>query len=395
MISKGWIMCFLIVAPLFFTTGCWDRRELNERAFAIATGLDLADDGSVIQSYQFALPGKLGGPNQGKGEKAYAFFETKGKTLQDARQKTQAELSRGVFLGQRRAILVGEKMAQHGLKNMLDVYSRNPEVRVRTDMFVIQGGDAKDELQKDYPFERLPALAALRIHKEIGGHPGDTAFRDFLMDATSDSTCPTLLSMSNNKVTGRAIFNRDLHLVGYLVKNEAADRLWLTGGITHFIYTVYIPKGHGNVSYDIHKFRHQVTPIIHGQDVSFHVSVYGLADVKENDSSLDLSKSENVQLLEKAYEQYEETEINNMVQRVQTQYGTDIFRFGEAVHRRYPVQWNKLKKNWSQEFPKAKVTVEVHIKIQRTGLTGAPLQLSTHLGSGALIGGSKSDEDFS
>lgn len=375
-------ICFLIVIPLLFTTGCWDRRELNERAFAIATGLDLADDGSVIQSYQFALPAKLGGPNQSKGEKAYTFFEAKGKTLQDARQKTQAELSREVFLGHRRAILIGEKMAKHGLKNMLDVYSRNPESRIRTDIFVIQGGEAKDALQQDYPFELLPALATLRIHKETGGHPGDTAFRDFLMDATSDATCPTLLSMSNNKVTGRAIFDKNLRLVGYLVKNEAADRLWLTGGITHFVYTVFIPKYRGNVSYEVYKFRHQVTPIIHGQDVSFHVSVYGLANIIENDTSLDLSKSENVQLLEKAYEQFEQAEISKMIDRVQSQYGTDIFRFGQTVHRSYPEKWDGLKNNWRKEFSRAKVTVKVRIKIQHTGLTGAPLQLSTRAGSG-------------
>lgn len=396
MIRKCLTVSLLILMPLVFATGCWDRRELNERAFALATGLDLDEDGkSVIQSYQFALPAELGGPTETQGAKAYQFYETKGKTLQDARQKAQAELSREIFLGHRRAVLIGENMAKHGLQNVLDVYSRNPEARMRTDMFVIQGGDARTELTQDYPFERLPALAYLRIHKETGGHPGDTSFRDFLMDATSDSTCPSLLSMSNNKVTGRAIFNRKLQLVGFLVKNEAADRLWLTGSITHFIYTVYIPQGKGNVSFDVHKFEHKIIPTVHGQHVSFRVMLYGTADIKENDTTLNLLSSKNIQILEEDFTKHEEQEIEKMIHRVQSQYGTDVFRLGEAVHRKYPLQWRQLKQNWQSEFTKADVMVNVHLKVIRTGVTGAPLQLPAESGGGVETNATKSNENFS
>lgn len=379
---KHLTVVLMLLIPLVFTTGCWDRRELNERAFAMATGLDRTKGGMLVQSYQFALPAKLGGPTESRGDKAYQIYETKGKTLQEARQTAQAELSRQIFLGHRRAILIGEDMARHGLRNVLDVYSRNPEARLRTDMFVIQGGEARTELAQDYPFERLPALAYLRIHKETGGHPGDTSFRDFLMDATSDANCPSLLSMSNNKVTGRAIFNRKLQLVGFLVKNEAADRLWLTGGITHFVYTVYIPQSHGKVAFDVHRFHHKIRPIIHGNHVSFLVDVYGTADIKENDASLDLLRPTDTKVLEQAFQKYEGQQISHMVHRVQIEYGTDVFRFGEVVHRRYPVQWRQLKQNWSSEFARADVHVTVHIKVQRTGVTGTPLQLPPDLKSG-------------
>ncbi|MEW9107163.1 Ger(x)C family spore germination C-terminal domain-containing protein, partial [Paenibacillus sp.] len=50
--------------------------------------------------------------------------------------------------------------------------------------------------------------------------------------------------------------------------------------------------------------------------------------------------------------------------------GTDVFGFGEAVHRAYPSYWNRHKKEWPQLFKELQVNVQVDFNIRRTGTIG-------------------------
>lgn len=52
------------------------------------------------------------------------------------------------------------------------------------------------------------------------------------------------------------------------------------------------------------------------------------------------------------------------------QLGTDIFGFGEAVHRADPTYWNKVKDNWEQEFKQVVPHLNVVAKVRGTGTMG-------------------------
>lgn len=66
-------------------------------------------------------------------------------------------------------------------------------------------------------------------------------------------------------------------------------------------------------------------------------------------------------------------DIENTIRKVQEEYKSDIFGFGEAIHRSNPEMWNLLKKDWDdREFPDLKVHTEVDVKIRRLGTTTQP-----------------------
>lgn len=52
---------------------------------------------------------------------------------------------------------------------------------------------------------------------------------------------------------------------------------------------------------------------------------------------------------------------------LQEEYQSDIFGFGEAIHRSNPEEWNKIKENWDEEFSDLTVNVKVDMKIRLTG----------------------------
>ncbi|KPD00682.1 Spore germination protein A3 precursor [Geobacillus sp. BCO2] len=52
---------------------------------------------------------------------------------------------------------------------------------------------------------------------------------------------------------------------------------------------------------------------------------------------------------------------------------TDVFGFGDAVHRAAPRLWKKIQNEWHDRyFPELDVTVTADIYIRRTGLRNKP-----------------------
>ncbi|MDF9655530.1 Ger(x)C family spore germination protein, partial [Bacillus cereus] len=128
--------------------------------------------------------------------------------------------------GHQRVILIGEKMAKNGLASVLDAYSRDPDIRLRADTFVIKGHTAKEFLKASIPLESIPALGALKEHMQIEAL-GDMSLLHFLIASTSDGITPILpvikLNVSHKKgktevkgfqIVGGAIFNNDFKLIG-------------------------------------------------------------------------------------------------------------------------------------------------------------------------------------
>ncbi|EPZ43031.1 Ger(x)C family spore germination protein [Alicyclobacillus acidoterrestris] len=368
----------MILFCMIFVTGCWDKHELNDRAIIMGVGLDQGDDDSVIISMQIARPSGLGTNEQPENETgAFEYVESTGKNWMDAAQHSSFQISRYRFFGQRRVIFIGEKLARRGLKNTLDEFSRYTQVRLRTDMIVIQGGEARDQLKKSRPFERVPVLSDIKLHTAIGGKSGDTTFRDFLMDVLSDGASPTLVSMNGNQVTGRAVFNSDLQLVGYLTMDEAINRLWITGGLKQYVYTFRVPQFNGLVSLQTSKFKRDITTKISGNKAQIHIALSAVADLQENDSSVDMYETHHLQTVQQAFNHYLQKSMTDMVKRTQTEYGIDVLQLGEVIHRQHPIQWKDMKSDWNcHGYKNAQITVSVHTTIKRAGLTTLPLQLN-------------------
>ncbi|HPD01686.1 MAG TPA: Ger(x)C family spore germination C-terminal domain-containing protein, partial [Acetivibrio sp.] len=59
--------------------------------------------------------------------------------------------------------------------------------------------------------------------------------------------------------------------------------------------------------------------------------------------------------------------------KAQKELKTDIFGFGEEIHRKHPKLWKKLKKEWSNKFPDLPVNITVEVETKQLGGIGKPL----------------------
>jgi spore germination protein KC len=385
-------VCIMLFCCLFVVTGCLDRRELNDIAIILGWGMDQKDDGTYVASAQIVVPSKLGNSTGGAGAspgEGYLFETAKGKSATDAAQNMQLKLSRELFASHRRVILLGENIAKNGLAKIIDEYSRNPEVRLRTDIFVVKGGTARELLSIPYKLESMSALAPIKIHQSVGGTESIT-FKQFLSETISEgsnATLPTIEVVSsggNNgqaqqgktfKITGRAIFDKDLKMIGTLNAAQARDRFWIRNELKVNTLTVKVPKGNGNISFTGRKFKSKVKPVIQGGKVKFFISLFGKGTIKENNTNLDLKSPKNLKAIEQALNKNIKNHMTGTISHIQEEYQADILGLGETVHRKYPKRWKKLKGNWNEEFAQAEIIIKVDMNVEQVGTTGPSIHL--------------------
>lgn len=402
-IRQAGMIAFAIL-PLLLVTGCWDSSEVNDLALELAWGIDTAKNDGVMVSAQVIVPFQIGsargsggggGGSSGQG-KPYFVATGVGKDTLDAVQQMQTNLSREMFRAHRRVIVIGEKRARKGLKEVLDTYSRDPNLKLRSDVFIVKGGTAKDFLNVAYPLEDIPGLGALKEYNQIGTLK-EMGLINLMISATSDGNCPALPviaigmdtgeqegeaeeqgSVSNEKgfrINGTAIFDNDMKLLGFIDAREGRLLRWVKGELRKLIVTANIPEDKGNVSFDMNKLDSKVQPIFQDNKIKFQVNLSGQGMIRENNSSLDLTQIRNLDLVKDVLEKEVEVSVLRTISKVQQEFGSDVFEFGETIHRKHRSRWKLLKDDWNQKFRKAEVSVNANLTIRRIGVTGPPLHL--------------------
>lgn len=382
--KKSSVICLGLGISLLFLSGCWDRKELNDRAIWLATGMDVDEEGDIEVSGQITLPAKEsqgGGDGGGEKSKSFVILSAKGRNVWDALQNLQTKLPREAFFGQRRIIFVGEDLAKRGLKEELDIYNRDPQTSLRSGIFIVKGGKAKEAIAISNPLEKYPAIATLKEHRESGGR-GDTAYLHLLTAANLEGIRPSIPTMEISTTTegdspstpilrlsGVGVFDRDVKMLGYLNAEEDRELLWVLGLLKKM--SISLPRKEGNYSINLTKIDCKIKPrFTTFNQVRFDVKLKGEGELLESNSELNMMHTKNLELLEKKFEKEVQERVQKTIEKVQKEYGMDVFGFGEVIHRKHPMRWRVLKDQWDQTFPNTDVSVKADIKIKRIGMEG-------------------------
>lgn len=393
-------ICFCLILSLFFISGCWDSSEINDLAIELAWGIDKAPNKKVMISAQAIIPSKVsGGQGGGTGGvskgKPYFVVSSDGMNTLDAVQRMQTKLSRQVFRGHRRVIVIGESMARRGIKEIFDTYTRDPNLKLRTDIFIVRGGTAKDFLKISYPLETIPGLGVLGEFNQVGTLM-EKGLLNFLLSATSEGGCPAIPSVaigmnpasqdegkqkdSSNeegfRIAGPAIFNKDLKLVGFLNVEEGRSMRWVAGNQNKLTVSTTLPQEEGNVSIDIYKTGNKIQPVIEGDKLKIVVTLTGQGAIRENNTSLDLTQMKYITLLQNALDKHVEESVIRTITKVQKKYGTDVFGFSDAIRRKNLPLWKSVRNDWEAEFREAEISVKAELTVRQIGVTGPSLHLN-------------------
>lgn len=388
MTKKGAFLLLIILLPVFLG-GCWSRREMTELAIVLGAGVDRTPDNKVRITLQLARPAAFAGGAEAGGGSApkqsivWVVSET-GETILDAERNLALKVSRHIYWGHIIILVIGEDMARGGTRDISNFFMRNPMTRETTWVLVTRG-EAKKILESNSELEKTSAQSIGFLSRRKAGF--SIMLKDFQMVLAARGTNPAAPRVELQKagesqgpgmeekeqhkeaaITGTGVFKDD-RLVGWLDNSETRGLLWLRGEVNKGIVTVPSPDQPDKlVSLNVIRGNTRVEPEYDGETIRFNVTINFEGDLLEQQSMEDLTTPEKIKAVEMAAAEAVFRKCADALEKTQGEYGTDIFNFGEAFHRKYKKEWKEIKDRWNEEFAKAEVNIAVEANIRRTGL---------------------------
>lgn len=384
----GLLLTVMLTAALL--AGCWSRHELNDLGITLGVGIDMKDDRQYVVSAQVVIPEAVAAKKGGIGTSATMLKGT-GITVAEAFRRMTTISSRNAYLSHLRVLVISEEVARDGIQYILDFFKRNRQLR--PDFYVVIAKNVKAE-QALSILPRLEKAPAERIYRslEVSQKEWSPTYGVFLDELTTNIvskgkeavlTGIQILgdaekgnTMANaNQISGAArirvstlgIFKRD-KLIGWLNEEESKSYNLIMNNVKRTHGWLPCPDGgRGSIGLDIVRSKGSVKGSVQGGKPRIEIQIMQEESIGEVQCDIDLTKPETIYKLEQEAERKVKHFVEQMVSKLQTEYKTDILGFGSAIRRANPRYWAQVEDHWSKEFAKLPVTVNVDIKIRRTG----------------------------
>lgn len=383
---------FVILILSFFLTGCWDRRELNEIAITLALGIDKIEDEYQV-SAQVVVPSELAKAG-GKGSSTATLYTARGDTIFDAFRTMTKDSPRKIYPGHLQILVISEELAQEGIGKSLEFFSRDPELR--PDFYVVIAKDvtAKEVLNVSTTLESIPAnkmFNSLEMSSKAWAGTKSVTLDELIADLVSDGKEAVLtgIKLIGNFETGSskqnvesispkaliqydnlAVFKGD-KLIGWLSEKETIGYSYITDSVKTTARPISCPND-GTATIEVIRFKSDVKGNTSYGKPEVNINIKAEGNVGSVECKINLNDSETIYELEKIYEKELEEIVKETFDTLQNRFKSDIFGFGEAIHRSNPEKWNKIKDNWDQEFPNLTINANVELKILNTGTINSP-----------------------
>ncbi|MED3804908.1 Ger(x)C family spore germination protein [Lysinibacillus xylanilyticus] len=386
--KKCMFVFLIILSPIL--TGCWDKRELNELGIMLALGIDKVEDEYRVTA-QVVVPSEVS-TKTSTGRSPVILYKENGETVYEALQKITKESPREMYTGHLRMLVLGEDLAEEGIAQSIELLSRYRELRSDFYVAIAKDRTAEELLNVRTTIENLPAnemFNALKTPEATSTSTNGFTLDELITNLTSDGKEAVLtgilvkgeIEMGSNKQNVEsitpaaqikfddlAVFKKD-KLVGWLTARDSRGYNAILNKVHNSVTAISCPKG-GKVTLEIIQSDSKIKGKINKGKPEVDVNIKVKGNVEEVECQINLNDQETIVELEKNTEKQLEKTINLTIETAQKQYKSDIFGFGEAIHRSNPEEWKKIKEHWDEKFAEMTANVKVDVKLVHTGTEG-------------------------
>ncbi|MFT9494390.1 Ger(x)C family spore germination protein [Anaerosolibacter sp.] len=373
------ILLMLLIIGVSFTSGCWNYREIDEMTIVSGVAIDYEDEQFIITIESIT-------PKGGQDIDMTADLTTaEGATIFDAIRNLIMQTGRRVYWAHGKVIVISEEIARAGITPVLDYVTRDAEVRENMWLLLSKEKDARSLLEgrdKMHDTISIHIDDMLQSQKSISKYNAMELWR-FLDDLTADGISPTM-PMATLKIKGEdkiplingiAIFKKD-KMVGELNGIEARSLLLTKGELKGGVFVVpKVGKTSTDVTLEIFKSKTEVKPELKNGKLMMKIDVKIDVNIAEITGTEDFISEKGRKILQKEAEGMIEAQIESTFNRVQKQWGSDVFDFGGVVQREMPDYWRGNKDDWDEHFANLKTEVNVALNIRGSALTSKPIKV--------------------
>lgn len=377
----------LLIAGALVLGGCWDARDVDDRAIVVGVGLDRARGNRIEVSLEVTIPGGtatrpgLSGnqPGQRGGTQggAKVVLTATGTTVHEAIAKMRDAARFDIFLGHVRVVLIGEDLARAGVLQHLEMLVQNPEIRRLIPLAVVEGR-AKDFLTTTMAQDVTAALYLSQMLDDLTrtGRAPNVDLSRFLTDVSEPGVDPVASVLRRAFGTeagidwaGLAVF-RDDRLKAVIRPPEAWYVMWAMGSPRRT--TLFVPVREpvsGGVMLDIFHVESRLN--LKGPAGARRAVVRLLIEgrvAEHRAGGIDLTDTAIMHQVQARTQRDLEGRVQQVVGRVR-ELGADPFGIGRALRVVEPSLWKQPGAATRQAAQAVEARVEVVVRIRRIGLT--------------------------
>ena len=377
-----------MAAALILLAGCWDARDVEDRALVVGLGLDRERNGQLVVSLEVTVPrgtsarpgitgnqpGQRG--NQGAAEPK-VVLTGRGRTVHEALAQIRDGVRFDLFLGHVRVVVVGADLARAGLQQQLEMLVQNPEIRRLIPLAVVEGR-ARDYLLSPVTQDATAALYLSQMLDDLvrTGRAPNVDLSRFLTDVSEPGVDPIVSVLARAAGTegglewaGLGIF-RDDRLLQVVPPPRAWYLMWAAGSSRRT--TVFVPLREtvsGGLILDI--FHVESRLHLDGGPAGRRAVIRLLLEgrvAEHGTGGIDLTQTATMHRIQARTQADLQRQVQEAVAAVR-RLGADPFGIGRALRVAEPVLWRRPAAATSREAARVPATVQVLLRIRRTGLT--------------------------
>jgi spore germination protein KC len=382
---KTLLLTFIILTNLLLN-GCMGSKEINTLSLAISLGIDKSDKGYSV-TYQILNP-KAIESNKSANESPFFLYTESGKDLFEIFRKVTTISPRKIYNSHLRMIVFSEEIAKEGIQSLLDFFLRDHEFRTDFYFIVAKGSTANEVLKTITPLESVSGLEmynSLETSEKAWAPTKAVKIIELVNSLIADGKNPVLSSVelvkkneksdsidalkqsvvSKLKISGLCAFKKD-KLVGCMSEDESKGYNYITNNVKNTVGYVQLDE-QNKITVEVIKSKSKTKAYMLKGKPAINVEVNLTVNIAAQTGTFDVSTEENTEKICRLSEEKIGKICKTTIKRVQEDLGSDIFGFGEEIHRTYPKLWKKLKDDWNNKFAKLPTSVTVHIKVNGLG----------------------------
>ncbi|MBP3708629.1 MAG: Ger(x)C family spore germination protein [Clostridia bacterium] len=402
-ILKKIIVLCILTTFTFSLTGCYDATGIEENAYVVAIGLDLAESNELELTIQIATEGN----NSSGGESSSSSSQSKQTNITTVKCSSinsgisliNNHISKQTNLSNCQVLVISEKLATYGIAEYIDTLLNNVELRNDCSV-IISKCSAKDYLNNVKPSLEIFVARFYESTLQSAKYTGytinislakfyskmkDTSCEPYAIlgavSTESGTNSNAKLNYDNtageNPITdsdvidnfGIAIFKNDV-LVGELSGLDSICHVMITNELDECTMSVPNPFESGkyidllltsekdtkcSVSYVNN------SPLI---SVDIYLDGRGLS----LDEHIKYDSTESLNLIESSATKYIQNQVSNYLYKTAKEYNSDICGFGKYAISNYLTlqEWNDS--NWLGNYKNSFFDVNVYLNVESGNL---------------------------
>ncbi|WML33822.1 Ger(x)C family spore germination protein [Clostridium sp. OS1-26] len=376
------ILFIYIISNVFLSTGCWNYREIEQLGLAAGVAIDKDEDNN---NYIVTVELINTEPSKGSTKVSSQLFSSRGKTIFDAVRNLILVTGKKIYWGHTKVIIINENIALSGIVPAIDWINRDSEPRQNTWILISHNITARDVLNQKLSSNEVTSIhlnEIIRSQNPIYKFPQMDIWR-FRRDISSNTTsalAPVIKIEKINeftfpKIYGTAVFKKD-KLVGYLDGEETMDLLFIRNKIHEgSLILKQTNNTDTDVSLEIFKSKTKINSTYQNEHFTVNININTVVAIDEIAGPQNFIDEPRRSELEKDAKKLLKTRIENLIKKVQTNYKSDIFGFGNIIEKQHPALWKSIPYTDETVFSKLQFNVNVDLIIKGSGKISKPIRI--------------------